>query len=91
MNTPETSSEILDDVLKQLDKLSPEKRKKILDRLIAASLIDSDSKTTTERINSSTRMAYTEKTTEMSQDEVKILDLHKPKMSVHHKKRRTYK
>lgn len=83
-DTPETSSEILDDVLKQLDKLSPEKRKKVLDRLNAANLIAL--KTQTKQISPST--TETQKiSTEGSQDEVEILDMHEPKMGSYKKKR----
>lgn len=86
-NIPETSSEILDDVLKQLDKLSPENRKKVLDRLTTANLIGSNSKAQAKQTVASTTEAHREKSTDDSQDEVEILDLHKPKMGSYRKKR----
>lgn len=78
-NTPETSSEMLDDVLKQLDKLGPEKRKKVLDRLTAANLIDT-TQTQTEQSNASIKVVYGEKSAKIAQDKVEILDLHSPEM-----------
>lgn len=86
-NTPETSSEILDDVLKQLDKLSLEKRKKVLDRLIAANLIGSDLKTQTKPTSASTTEAHRKKSTEGFQDEIEILNLREPKMGSYKNKR----
>lgn len=86
-NPPETSSEILDDVLKQLDKLSPDKRQKVLDRLNAANLIGSDLKTPAKQMSVSTTVARTEKTTEIAHDEADVSDLHTPKMSTPNNKR----
>lgn len=86
-NTLETSSEILDDILKQLDKLSPEKRKKVLDRLTAANVIGADLKSQTKQTAASTTETHRTKPTEASQDEVEILDLHNPKMGIYKKKR----
>lgn len=85
--TNETSSEILEDVLKQLDKLSPGKRKKVLDRLTAANVIGAELKTQTKQITTSTTETHRTKPTEASQDEVEILDLHNPKMGIYKKKR----
>lgn len=82
-NIPETSSEILDDVLKQLEKLSPEKKKKVLDRLTAANVIGSDSKLQ----NAPTTETHEKRPTEASQDEVEILNLHNPKMGIYKMKR----
>lgn len=88
-NVPETSSEILDDVLKQLDKLSPQSRKKVLDRLTTANLIGADLKTQTQtkQTSPSTTEAHRKNPTDGSQDEVEILDLHEPKMGSYKKKR----
>lgn len=77
-NTLETSSEILEDVLKQLDKLSPDKRKKVLDRLTVANLISSDLMTPTNQTNTSTTVVHDKISTGNATDEVEILDLHKP-------------
>lgn len=87
LNAPETSSEILDDVLKQLDKLSPEMRKKVLDRLTAANVLSSDLKTHTKLKNEATTETHGTKPTEASLDEVEILDLHHPKMGIYKMKR----
>lgn len=70
-----------------MDKLSPEKRKKVLDRLTAANVIGADLKLQTKQIAASTTETHRAKPTEASQDEVEILDLHNPKMGIYKKKR----
>lgn len=86
----ETSSEILEDVLRQLDKLGSEKRKHILNKLAVSNVIaDSDDKnldkirSTTPRVTS----AKQSRETESIQDEVEILDLHEPKLGTYKRKR----
>lgn len=92
-NTPETSSEILDDVLKQLDKLSISKRKQILKKLSVSNLItDLNVENTEKTTNISPKLKPMSKTKhspeiEPIQDEVEILDLHEPKMGTYKRKR----
>lgn len=95
-NTPETSSEILEDVLKQLDKLGSDKRKQILNKLAASNLItDPDLKNQVQEFAASQKStgakgkstASITTTTEPIQDEVEILDLHEPKLGTYKRKR----
>lgn len=65
-----------------MDKLSPEKRKKVLDRLTEANVISADLKT-----KQSTTETQRKQPTKNSQDEVEILDMHNPKMGIYKKKR----
>lgn len=83
----EKSSEILDDVLKQLDKLSPAKKRKVLERLTAANLIDSDLKAPTKQPSTSTAEVYSKKPFRKSQNEAEIPDLREPITDTHKRKR----
>lgn len=71
----------------QLDKLGSDKRKKVLDRLIAANVIDSELKMREKPTSTSPTKVSGRKSTEATQDEVEILDLHEPKMGAYKKKR----
>lgn len=91
-NAAETSNEILDDVLRQLDKLSTDKRKQILNKLAVSNLIaDSDiknlDKITSTTPKSKVTSAKQSREAESIQDEVEILDLHEPKLGTYKRKR----
>lgn len=98
-NVNATSSEILADVLKQLDKLNSEKRNQILKRL-KGSLQLTDAATvggmTSEKAVSTTTLKSLKVTSsakpeaESIQDEVEMLDLHEPKLGTYKRKRSEY-
>lgn len=83
----ETSSEILEDVLRQVDKLGPEKRKQILKKLIASNLISDSNDNVTKAPNKSQQIVKNPEEGESVQDEVEILDLNEPKMGTYKRKR----
>lgn len=98
-NTNATSSEILAEVLKQLEKLGSEKRNQILKRLKGSLLLTDAANvdgTTSEKVMSATTLktvkvaANTMLDTELIQDEVEMLDLHEPKMGTYKRKRSEY-
>lgn len=88
-----TSSEILEDVLKQLDKLGTEKRNQILKKLKGSVAHQNDDEATDQHVSSaspkSQKASVTKKPTdsETVQDEVEILDLNEPKMGTYKRKR----
>lgn len=92
-NANATSSEILEDVLKQLDKLGTDKRNQILKKLKASVAHNKDSEATDQYVSStspkSEKVGATTKSTdsETVQDEVEILDLNEPKMGTYKRKR----
>lgn len=91
-----TSSEILEDVLKQLDKLGSEKRNQILKKL-KGSLPTKDVNNADDTVSGSAASSTTPKSdnvisttrqdTESIQDEVEMLDLHEPKLGTYKRKR----
>lgn len=92
-NVNATSSEILQDVLKQLDKLGTEKRNQILKKLKSSVAnkndeeeIDQQVSSTSEKLQSS---IVSKKTSNLEsvQDEVEMLDLNEPKMGTYKRKR----
>lgn len=89
VNPAETSNEILEDVLKQLDKLGSDKRKKILKKLAASNIItDPDIQKSEEAMSTSPKPKTVDaKKSHEIQDEVEILDLHEPKMGTYKRKR----
>lgn len=92
MNPAETSNEILEDVLKQLDKLGTEKRKQILKKLVSSNIIEELEMDKSEKILDASSEptivdANKSQATESIQDEVEILDLHEPKMGTYKRKR----
>lgn len=96
INANATSSEILEDVLKQLDKLGTDKRNRILKKLKGSlALQGTDVEETTERstMPKLEKFVSTEKVTdtESIQDEVEMLDLHEPKMGSYKRKRSMYR
>lgn len=86
-NADETSNEILEDVLKQLDKLGTEKRNQILKKL-RGSIANKDNKDDQQESTSpKSQKLTTNKNSESDQDEVEILDLNEPKMGTYKRKR----
>lgn len=93
-----TSSEILADVLEQLEKLGTEKRNIVLNKLKAANLIaNTDDIQTNEKKQSSASPKSAVKPHEQQasdadqiQDEVEILDMDEPKMGIYKRKRSKY-
>lgn len=83
-NTNATSDEILEDVMKQLDKLGPKKRNRILQRLKGTT---NQLETNTAPTSAKLTMAKPTSNAESIQDEVEILELHEPKLGTYKRKR----
>lgn len=82
-NANATSSEILEDVLKQLDKLGTEKRNQVLKKL-KGSVAHKNDDEATDKSQKATKKSTDSETV---QDEVEILDLNEPKMGTYKRKR----
>lgn len=95
-NVNATSSEILEDVLKQLNKLGTEKRNQILKKLKSSVADTSDKEVANQKDTNPTsktqKLSDIKKATdtESVQDEVEILDLHEPKLGTYKRKRSEY-
>lgn len=85
------SSEILDDVLKRLDKLGLDKRKKVLDRLIAANVFDSEPKKNRKQTIPPATKFDSEKSSQATTNEAAILNWHESKGGTYERERSEYK
>lgn len=86
-NANATSSEILDEVLKQLDKLGAEKRSKILKKLNGSSNEKVRQKSSISPKSEKLAASIKKSADTDSQDEVEVLDFDEPKLGTYKRKR----